>query len=228
MEIILLERIDKLGQMGDVVRVKDGYARNFLLPRNKALRATPANMERFERDREDLEKRNADLKARAEKDAGNVDGQSFVIIRQAGDTGQLYGSVSTRDIAQAIAATGTEVRRAQVVLDKAIKQLGVYDIRLLLHPDVSVTVLINVARTEEEAERQARGEDVTAEATDEDEAAISVEEVFEDEEQARHAEEELAEAAGDAVEAEAAEPPEAADSEAATEAGEAEEAEKNE
>ncbi|MEZ5849237.1 MAG: 50S ribosomal protein L9 [Hyphomicrobiaceae bacterium] len=161
MQVILLERIGRLGQMGDVVRVKDGYARNFLLPRGKALRATDANRKLFETQRTQLEARNLELKAEASTLAEKVEGRSFTTIRQAGDTGQLYGSVSTRDIAELISEGGISVNRNQILLDKPIKGLGLHDVHVLLHPEVSVKVSINVARSQDEADRQARGEDVT-------------------------------------------------------------------
>jgi large subunit ribosomal protein L9 len=161
MDVILLERVGRLGQMGDVVKVKDGYARNFLLPQGKALRATEANRKTFEGQRVQLEARNLELKTEAEGIATRLDGQTFVSIRQAGDTGQLYGSVSTRDIAEAITAGGFAVDRRQVLLDRPIKALGVHQTRVALHPEVVVKVSINVARSADEAERQARGEDVT-------------------------------------------------------------------
>ncbi|MDA7946692.1 MAG: 50S ribosomal protein L9 [Hyphomicrobiaceae bacterium] len=192
MQVILLERIGKLGQMGDIVTVKDGFARNYLLPQGKALRATDANKERFESERTQLEARNLELKTEAEGVAGKLDNQSFVAIRQAGDTGQLYGSVSTRDIADLITEAGFSVARHQVQLDKPIKILGVHPLRVTLHPEVIVTVNVNVARSEDEAERQARGEDVTVEAEEiEEEDTIAAEEVFEDEELAKQAEESL-------------------------------------
>jgi large subunit ribosomal protein L9 len=161
MQVILLERIGRLGQMGDVVTVKDGYARNFLLPQKKALRATKENLARFESNRAQLEARNLELKKEAEAVAAKLDGQSFVAIRQAGDTGQLYGSVTTRDIVEIVTAGGFSIDRRQVVLDRPIKTLGVHAIRIALHPEVIVAVTLNVARTVDEAERQARGEDVT-------------------------------------------------------------------
>lgn len=161
MEVILLERIGHLGQMGDVVRVKDGYARNFLLPSGKALRATDANRQKFERDREMLEQRNAERRSAAQGDAGQIDGKTFVIIRQAGESGQLYGSVSTRDIAEVVTEGGFSVERRQILLDRPIKALGVHDVQVALHPEVAVKVQINVARSADEAERQSRGEDVT-------------------------------------------------------------------
>ena len=161
MHVILLERIGRLGQMGDVVRVKDGFARNFLLPQGKALRATDDNRKQFETQRVHLEARNLELKKEAEGVAGSLDGKSFVAIRQAGDTGQLYGSVSTRDIAEVITEGGFSVDRRQVLLDKPIKALGLHEIRVQLHPEVVVKATLNVARSADEAERQAKGEDVT-------------------------------------------------------------------
>jgi large subunit ribosomal protein L9 len=161
MQVILLERIGRLGQMGDVVNVKDGFARNFLLPQKKALRATEENLKRFESNRTQLEARNLELKKEAEAVAAKLDGQSFIAIRQAGDTGQLYGSVTTRDLVEIITAGGFSIDRRQVVLDKPIKTLGVHATRVALHPEVIVGVSLNVARTQDEAERQARGEDVT-------------------------------------------------------------------
>jgi large subunit ribosomal protein L9 len=161
MQTILLERIGRLGQMGDVVNVKDGYARNFLLPQKKALRATPENLARFEKDRTQLEARDLELKKEAEAVATKLNGKSFLAIRQAGDTGQLYGSVSSRDISELITAGGFTIDRRQIVLDKPIKTLGLHATRVALHPEVIVQVALNVARSEDEAERQARGEDVT-------------------------------------------------------------------
>lgn len=194
MDVILLERIRKLGQMGDVVTVKNGFARNFLLPSGKALRATANNLKRFEVDRAQLEARNLELKTEAGSVAEKIDGESFVVIRQAGDTGQLYGSVSTRDIAETISEGGFSIVRSQVLLDRPIKTLGVHVVRLSLHPEVETTVNVNVARSEEEAVRQARGEDVTAMVDDDfdnDEDALSAEDVFEDEALARDADEAL-------------------------------------
>jgi large subunit ribosomal protein L9 len=161
MQVILLERIGRLGQMGDVVNVKDGYARNFLLPQKKALRATQENLARFDRDRAQLEARDLELKKDAEAVAGKLAGKSFLAIRQAGDTGQLYGSVTTRDIADVITAGGFTIDRRQIVLDRPIKTLGLHQTRVALHPEVIVQIALNVARSEDEAERQARGEDVT-------------------------------------------------------------------
>ena len=171
MEIILLERIGRLGQIGDVVNVKDGYARNFLLPHGKALRATEANRAHFENERAQLEARVLERKTEAEAVSEKLAGESFVVIRQAGDTGQLYGSVSTRDIAAAVTEGGFSIERQQVLLDRPIKTLGLHEVRVALHGEVVPTVIVNVARTEDEAERQARGEDVTQELTDEEEEA---------------------------------------------------------
>jgi large subunit ribosomal protein L9 len=161
MQVILLERIGRLGQMGDVVNVKDGYARNFLLPQKKALRATADNLTRFEKDRAQLEARNLELKKEAEAVAAKLDGKSFLAIRQAGDTGQLYGSVTSRDIAEVVTAGGFSLDRRQVVLDRPIKTLGLQPVRVALHPEVLVKVTLNIARSQDEADRQARGEDVS-------------------------------------------------------------------
>lgn len=161
MQVILLERVGRLGQMGDVVNVKDGYARNFLLPRGKALRATPDNRSKFEGQRVQLETRNLELKTEAEAVAAKLGGKVFTAIRQAGDTGQLYGSVSGRDVAEFITAGGFSIERNQIVLDRPIKALGLHAVTVALHPEVQVKVSINVARSKDEAERQARGEDVT-------------------------------------------------------------------
>ena len=174
MDIILLERIEKLGGMGDVVGVKDGYARNFLLPRKKALRATPENMARFEREREGLEKLNSDRRDAASSAAIRLEGDSIVLIRQASDTLQLYGSVSARDIAEAMCERGADIGRQQVRLDRPIKSLGVHDVRIALHPEVTVTVRVNVARSPEEADLQARGGTILdAGEKDADEAAAA-------------------------------------------------------
>ncbi|MGC6511693.1 MAG: 50S ribosomal protein L9 [Parvibaculales bacterium] len=178
MQVVLLERIAKLGQMGDVVTVKDGYARNFLLPQGKALRANKANLEQFENQRAQLEADSLKLKSEAEAIKTKMDSESVIVIRQSSETGQLYGSVNTRDIAASFTEAGFTVNRNQVVLDAPIKELGVHDIQIILHPEVSADVQVNVARTEEEAERQARGENVTL-ATDEDET-LDLEEVFEE------------------------------------------------
>lgn len=161
MQVILLERIPRLGQMGEEVRVKDGFARNFLLPRGKALRANQGNRERFERERSQLEARNLKAREEAEGVASKLDGQSVIMIRSAGERGQLYGSVATRDVAEALAEAGFSVGRSQVNLNSPIKELGLFPIGIQLHPEVTATVTINVARTADEAERQARGEDLT-------------------------------------------------------------------
>lgn len=161
MQVILLQRIGRLGQMGDVVNVKDGYARNFLLPQKKALRATAENKAHFESQRAHLEANNLELKKEAEAVAEKLDKKVFVAIRSAGDTGQLYGSVATRDIAEAVTAGGFTIDRRQVILERPIKTLGLHSVRVALHPEVIVSVTLNVARSEDEAERQARGEDVT-------------------------------------------------------------------
>jgi large subunit ribosomal protein L9 len=179
MEVILLERIESLGQMGEVVKVKDGFARNFLLPQRKALRATAENKARFERDRETLIRLNAERKAEAQGGAGRLDGTSYVLLRQASETLQLYGSVSARDIAEVVSAGGAAITRQQVRLDSPIKALGLHDVRIALHPEVVVTVKINVARSAEEAEIQARGGVIqpagATEAEAEAEAAAEVE-----------------------------------------------------
>lgn len=161
MEVILLQRVAKLGQMGDKVRVKNGYARNFLLPRGKALRATEANRKRFEEQRIELETRNLELKSEASAVAEKLDGQSFTIIRQAGETGHLYGSVSARDIAETITAGGFKAARDQIVLRTPIKTIGLHLILVHLHPEVESTITVNVARSPEEAERQGKGEALT-------------------------------------------------------------------
>lgn len=170
MQVVLLERVDKLGGIGEVVDVKPGYARNYLLAQAKALRATPANLVRFEKEREILEKRNEERAAQARSEGSHLDGAQFILIRQASESGQLYGSVSTRDIAEAATTDTFAVSRGMVDLNNAIKTLGLHEVRLVLHPDVDVIVQINVARTPEEAERQAKGEDVIKSAAEEDRA----------------------------------------------------------
>jgi len=167
MEIILLERVEKLGKLGDVVNVKPGYARNFLLPQQKALRATKANLARFEAEREFLEKRNEETRDAASTQGESLNGTSYVVIRKAGETGQLYGSVSARDIVEQM---GGDVKRNQIVLEQPIKALGLHDVAIKLHPEVAITVTVNVARSEEEAERQAKGEDVIATQLERDKA----------------------------------------------------------
>ncbi len=184
MQVILLERIGRLGQMGDVVTVKDGYARNFLLPQGKALRATEANRKQFESQRSQLEARDLERKGEAEGVSGKLNGKSFIVIRQAGDNGQLYGSVSTRDIAEAVTEGGFSIERQQVQLDRPIKALGLHEVRISLHGDVVPHILVNVARSADEAARQARGEDVTRTLTEEEEdaeaARIAAEGLFEE------------------------------------------------
>jgi len=157
MQIILLERIEKLGAIGDVVTVKDGFARNYLLPNKKALRANEANRKLFEAQRADIEKRNAEAKEVAQANSGDVDGKTVVLIRAASNAGQLYGSVSVRDIVDGLVADGAKVTKAMIVLERPIKSLGIYDVRVALHPEVSVTVKVNVARSPDEAELQAQG-----------------------------------------------------------------------
>lgn len=162
MDVILLERIARLGQMGDVVTVKDGFARNFLLPQGKALRANEANKKHFETQRVHLEARNLERKSEAEQVAEKLDGKTFVVIRSAGETGQLYGSVSTRDISDIITAEGFSVARNQIELNHPIKTIGIHTISISLHSEVQVSIIMNIARSNEEAERQASGEDLTS------------------------------------------------------------------
>ncbi len=179
MEVILLERIEKLGQMGDVVRVKPGFARNYLLPQRKALRASKENMAYFESQRTQLEAENLKRREEAKAIAKKIDGAQVILIRQAGETGQLYGSVSSRDLADAIREGGVTVGRGQIVLDKPIKTLGMHDIRVRLHPEVTITITANVARSNEEAETQAAaGEAVSPEA--QEEALAAAEEALEE------------------------------------------------
>jgi large subunit ribosomal protein L9 len=199
MQVILLERVEKLGQMGEVVKVKDGFARNFLLPRKKALRATKDNIARFDKEKAQLEARNLTLKKEAEGVAKTLDKQKFVILRQAGETGILYGSVSTRDIADAVTAGGVTLNRTQIVLDKPMKELGLHDVKVALHPEVRVGITVNVARTAEEAERQARGENVLM--TEAEQARVEAEALFESDEAAKGLKGEDGEADEDAAEA---------------------------
>jgi len=168
MKVILLERVERLGALGDVVSVKDGFARNFLLPRSKALRANAANLKVFEGQRADIEHRNANAREAASKAGEGLDGTSYILIRQAGETGQLYGSVTGRDVADIVNAAGGKVDRAMVNLDKPIKTLGVHEVKLKLHAEVTVTVKINIARSQDEAERQERGENVITSQFEED------------------------------------------------------------
>lgn len=180
MQVILLERIGRLGQMGDVVKVKDGYARNFLLPKGKALRATKANLTHFESQRAQLEAQNLELKKEAEAVTQKLNGQSFVALRQASEGGQLYGSVSTRDIAEIVTEGGFTVGRNQIDLERPIKTLGQHSVKIILHPEVTASIAINVARTMEEAERLARGEDVLAQRDDDEIAAEQAQEAAEE------------------------------------------------
>jgi len=169
MEVILLERIGKLGQMGDVVRVKDGFARNFLLPKGKALRATKENRTKFEGMKVDLEARNLEQKSEAEKVAEKLDGQSFTVIRQAAESGQLYGSVSPRDLVSLVTDQGFKLNRSQIALNTPIKTIGLFKVPVSLHPEVEVSINVTVARSADEAVRIARGEDVTARREEEEE-----------------------------------------------------------
>ena len=182
MQVILLERIAKLGQMGDIVRVKDGYARNYLLPQGKALRANAESKKRFEKEKAQLEARNLEARKEAEAVADKLSGQTFVVIRQAGETGQLYGSVSTRDIAETAVAGGFTIERRQVRLDKAIKTIGLHEVLISLHPEVEVPITMNIARSPDEAERQSKGEDLSRpdiQLTEEELEAVVAEEVVE-------------------------------------------------
>jgi large subunit ribosomal protein L9 len=223
MQVILLERIEKLGQMGDTVNVKNGFARNYLLPRKKALRATEANRAQFQTRRVDLEAHNLKARDEAQAVADKMDGLSCTLIRQASESGQLYGSVTSRDIAESATAGGFKVERSQVILDRAIKTLGIHAVRTQLHPEVSVTVNVNVARSEEEAEMQKAAEHGDApvlggapEALSEDAAAddVQVEAFFENEAQA-DADAQLHEADADEDEAAGDETAEASSDEAA-------------
>jgi large subunit ribosomal protein L9 len=170
MEVILLERVAKLGQMGDVVRVKDGFARNFLLPKGKALRATDDNRSRFETMKVDLEAQNLEKRGDAQQVAEKLDGQSFIVIRQAAEGGQLYGSVTPRDIAALVIESGFSVNRGQIALNAPIKNIGLHKVPVTLHPEVEVAITVTVARSADEAARLARGEDITVNRDDEDEA----------------------------------------------------------
>lgn len=173
MDVILLERVEKLGNIGDVVSVKPGYARNFLLPRHKALRASEANRKRFEANRAQIEADNAHRREHAVEDAKALEGKAITLIRQASNTGQLYGSVAARDLAEALAEGGAKISRAQVLLDRPIKALGLFTVRIALHPEVSVNISVNVARSPEEAELQAKGVDVTADMFEREEAGFT-------------------------------------------------------
>ncbi|MEM9145780.1 MAG: 50S ribosomal protein L9 [Pseudomonadota bacterium] len=181
MDVVLLERVEKLGQMGEVVKVRDGYARNFLLPQGKALRATKGNIARFEAERAHRETQNAEAKAAAEALAAEIEGMQLVVIRAASEAGALYGSVAPRDIAELAAAGGFEVERRQVVLERPIKELGLHPVRIQLHPEVSATVQANVARSEEEADMQASGKSIQELRAEADaEADFDIAELFDD------------------------------------------------
>ena len=181
MQVILLERVAKLGQMGEVVNVKEGFARNFLLPQGKALRASDANIKAFEGRKVQLEAQNAETKAEAQKIADKLDGQTFVVIRSASDAGALYGSVTTRDAAEAATEAGFTLDRKQVVLNQPIKELGLHEVNVVLHPEVEATILLNVARSPEEAELQAQGKSIQDLAAEADAAAeFEIAELFDD------------------------------------------------
>ncbi len=181
MQVILLERVAKLGQMGEVVKVKDGFARNFLLPQGKAMRASDANIKAFEAQKAELAVRNDETRADAQKLAEKIDGQSFIIIRSASDAGALYGSVTPRDAAEAAAAEGFEIERRQIVLTAPIKDLGLHQVRVHLHPEVDATINLNVARSAEEAKLQASGKSIQELAAEEDAAAdFEIAELFDD------------------------------------------------
>jgi large subunit ribosomal protein L9 len=173
MEIILLERIEKLGAIGDVVKVKDGFARNYLLPNKKALRANEANRKVFEKNRERIETDNATRRGEAETEAKTLEGVSVTLIRQASNTGQLYGSVAVRDLVEMLVADGHKVNKSQIVLDKPIKAIGVHAVRVSLHPEVAVSIKVNVARSPEEAEMQSQGVDVMSAMFEKDEAGFT-------------------------------------------------------
>ena len=175
MKVILLERVGRMGHIGDEVNVRDGFARNYLLPQGKALRATEANRKRFEAERTEIEKRNQERREAAAGIAAGLNGKTIVIIRQAGETGQLYGSVASRDIIEALAVDGYQIGRSQVDLTNPIKTVGVHVVHLALHAEVDVAINVNVARSEDEAERQARGEDLTVHSYDDDEDEIVAE-----------------------------------------------------
>jgi large subunit ribosomal protein L9 len=180
MDVILLERVGRLGNMGQTVKVKAGYARNYLLPQKKALRATEENKARFERERAVLEAKNAERRQAAHDEASHLEGKSFVIIRQAGESGQLYGSVSPRDIAEAASTAGTKVERGHVQLDAPIKTIGLFPVKIIPHPEVVINVTINVARSPDEASAQARGEVLTGPVSDRAEIRAAAEAVFEE------------------------------------------------
>ncbi len=226
MEVILLERVEKLGAIGDVVTVKNGFARNYLLPNKKALRANEANRKLFEAQRAQIEADNEARRTEAEKAAKGVDGKTVQLIRQASNTGQLYGSVSARDIVEALDAQGAKVTKSQVVLDRPIKNIGVHEVKVALHPEVAVTVKVNVARSPEEADLQAQGVDVLAQMFEEQAAPLVAEELAAEAEAETQAEAEtgvsadaVAEADSDATAGDA--PAESVEEEPAAESGEA-------
>jgi large subunit ribosomal protein L9 len=222
MEIILLERVEKLGAIGDVVKVKDGFARNYLLPRKKALRANDANRKLFEANRARIEEENAERRSDAEKAAKSVDGKTVQLIRQASNSGQLYGSVSARDIVESLDVQGASVTKSQIVLDRPIKAIGMHEVKVALHPEVAVTVTVNVARSPEEADLQAQGIDVLQQMFERDAAPLVAEDLAAEAEEAPATEEAVAETAAEASEDAPAEAPAEA-SEAASE-GEGEQA----
>ena len=197
MDIILLERVAKLGQMGEVVSVKEGYARNFLLPQGKALRVNAANLARFEAEKAQMEARNLETKKEADALAEKLDGQKFIVIRSASDAGSLYGSVTTRDAAEAATESGFSVDRKQISLERPIKELGLHTLQVSLHPEVDVSIVLNVARSTEEAELQASGKSIQELAAEEEAAAeFEIQELFDDIGAAASDDDELAEAAG--------------------------------
>ena len=197
MDIILLERVAKLGQMGEVVSVKEGYARNFLLPQGKALRVNAANLARFEAEKAQMEARNLETKKEAEAMAAKLDGEKFIVIRSASDAGSLYGSVTTRDAADAATASGFSVDKKQVVLLGAIKELGLHDVSINLHPEVTATITLNVARSVEEAQLQEAGKSIAELAAEEEAAAeFEIQELFDDIGSAASDDDDLAETAG--------------------------------
>ena len=212
MEVILLERVEKLGAIGDVVNVKNGFARNYLLPNRKALRANDANKKLFEANRSRIEAENAERKTEAEKSTKGIDGKTVQLIRQASNTGQLYGSVSARDIAEALEEVGAKVGKSQIVLDRPIKAIGVHEVKIALHPEVAVMVKVNVARSPEEADLQAQGVDVLQQMFEEEAAPLAAAELATDAEPG-----EIAETAEPATAAEA-EPEPVAEAEPASEA----------
>lgn len=212
MEVILLERVEKLGGIGDVVSVKNGFARNYLLPNRKALRANAANKKVFEANRARIEAENAERRSVAQTDSKGVDGKTVQLIRQASNTGQLYGSVSARDIVEALEGEDAKVTRSQVILDRPIKAIGMHDVKIALHPEVSVTVHVNVARSPEEAELQAQGIDVISQMFEDQAAPAAAEDLQADTEQA-----ETEQSESEAAEPEQAEPEQQAEPEASDE-----------